>query len=132
MSNVRISQLPAATAANPTDAFIVDQGSNTRQLSLAQIQTETVYAIADGAVDLTPDNGTIQTWILGGNRTPTESFTAGQSMTLMVRGASYTITWPSVTWVSGITPVLPTTGYAVIVLWKVGTTLYGQSAGTVA
>lgn len=97
--------------------------------------TETVYAISDGSsVDLNPSNGTIQTWTLGANRSPTaSSFAAGQSMTLMVNdGTAYTITWPSVTWVGGSAPTLATSGYTVIVLWKVGTTLYGTSIGSVA
>jgi hypothetical protein len=94
--------------------------------------TETVFAISDGAsVDLDPANGTIQTWTLGANRSPTATnFAAGQSMTLMVLdGTAYTITWPSVTWVGGSAPALDTTKYTVIELWKVSTTLYGALIG---
>jgi hypothetical protein len=131
MSSVRITNLPAATGPNPTDLFAVDQSNVTRKLSMTQLQTETVYAIVDGAgVALDPANGTIQTWTLGANRSPTDSFVAGQSMTLMVNdGAGYTITWPSVTWV-GTPPVLATSGFNVIVLWKVSTTLYGRFVGS--
>ncbi len=132
MSSVRITNLPAATGPNPTDLFAVDQSAVTRKLSMTQLQTETVYAIVDGAgVALDPANGTIQTWTLGANRSPTDSFVAGQSMTLMVNdGAGYTITWPSVTWVGGVAPTLATTGFNVIVLWKVGATLYGLFSGS--
>lgn len=97
--------------------------------------TEEVFTISDGAsVDLDPSNGTIQLWTLGANRTPTATgFAAGQSMTLMVDdGTAYTITWPSVTWVGGSAPTLATTGYTVIELWKVSTTLYGALVGEVA
>jgi hypothetical protein len=128
MSSVRITNLPAAAGPSPTDLFAVDQSAVTRRLSLSQLQTETVYAIVDGAgVALDPANGTIQTWTLGASRSPTDGFTAGQSMTLMVN-STYSITWPSVTWVGGS---VPTTGNNVVVLWKVGTTLYGLFVGSV-
>ena len=96
--------------------------------------TETVYAITDGAsVVINPANGTIQTWTLGANRSPSITMASGQSLTLMVAdGTAYSVTWPAVTWVGGVAPALPTTGYGVIVLWKVGTTVYGTYAGAVA
>lgn len=98
---------------------------------------EDVYAIVDGgSVDIDPANGSIQTWTLGASRTPTATnFTSGQSVTLLINdGTAYTVTWSSisVTWVGGTAPTLPTTGYGVIVLWKVGTTVYGKSVGDVA
>lgn len=96
--------------------------------------TEDVFTITDGAsVDLDPSNGTIQLWTLGANRSPTATgFAAGQSMTLMIDdGSAYAITWPSVTWKtdSGSAPTLNTTGYTVVQLWKVSTTLYGARVG---
>lgn len=95
---------------------------------------ENVFTISDGAaVDLDPNNGTIQVWTLGASRSPTATnFAAGQSITLMVDdGSAYTITWPSVTWRNnaGVAPTLATTGYTVIALWKVSTTLYGALVG---
>lgn len=94
--------------------------------------TETVYTITDGAsVDLDPDNGGIQLWTLGASRTCTAgSFGAGQSMVLMVDdGTAYTLTFPTMTWlsISAVKPVLATSGYTVMVLWKAGSTLYGMS-----
>ena len=99
--------------------------------------TETVFTITDGAsVDINPANGTIQLWTLGANRTPTAtSFAAGQSITLMIAdGTAYAVTWTTigVTWVGGTAPTLPTTGYGVIVLWKVASTVYGTYTGAVA
>ena len=46
-------------------------------------------------------------------------------------GSSYTITWPTITWVNngGSAPTLATSGYTVIVVWKVSTTLYGALVG---
>lgn len=97
--------------------------------------TETVYTITDGAsVDLDPANGPIQVWTLGANRTPTATnFATGESMMLMIDdGTAYTITWPTMTWVGGSAPTLATSGYTVVELWKVSTTLYGARVGDVA
>lgn len=99
--------------------------------------TEDVYAITDGggfAID--PRNGSIQTITLGASRTPTvANFNAGDSVTLMVAdGTAYAITWTTigVTWVGGSAPTLATSGYSVIVLWKVASTIYGAYQGDVA
>jgi hypothetical protein len=96
---------------------------------------ENVYTITDsGSVDINPTNGTVQLWTLGASRTPTAaSFLAGQSVTLMIDdGAAYTITWTSlpVTWVGGSAPTLATSGYNIIGLWKVASTIYGIYIGS--
>lgn len=93
---------------------------------------EDVYAISGTSVALEPDNGSVQTHTLTGNTTYTDGFSAGQGITLMVDdGTAYTITWPTITWVNngGSAPTLATTGYTVIALWKVSTTLYGALVG---
>ena len=97
--------------------------------------SETVYTITDGAsVDLNPANGPLQLWTLGANRTATaSSFAAGESMLLMVAdGTAYTLTWPTMAWVGGAAPTLATSGYTVVELWKISTTLYGAHVGDVA
>jgi len=99
--------------------------------------TEDVFTITDGAsVVIDPTNGSIQLWTLGASRTPTTAnFGAGESITLMINdGTAYAITWTSVpvTWVGGTAPTLATTGYTVIELWKVGSTIYGSRVGQVA
>lgn len=98
--------------------------------------TETVYAVTDGAtVNLNPNDGPIQTWTLGASRTPGQaSWAAGQSMTLMIDdGSAFAVTWTTlgVVWKSGAgaAPTLNTTGFTVVVLWKVGTTIYGARVG---
>lgn len=101
-------------------------------VKFANAVVETVYALSGTTPALNPNNGTVQTWTLSANSTPTDSFVAGETMTLMVNdGTAYTITWPSVTWVNngGTAPTLATTGYTVIALWKVSTTLYGALVG---
>ena len=93
---------------------------------------EEIFALTGTTPALDPANGTIQTWALSGASAPTDSLTAGEAITLMVDdGASHTITWPSVTWVNngGAAPTLATTGYTVIALWKVSTTLYAALVG---
>ena len=94
--------------------------------------TETVFAITDAAsVALDPDNGMIQTWTLGANRTATDSLTTGQSMLLIVTstGSSYTLTWPTMTWKGGSAPTLGGATPTAIELFKVGSTLYGATVG---
>lgn len=101
-------------------------------VKFANAVVETVYALSGTTPALNPNNGTVQTWTLSANSTPTDSFVAGESITLMINdGSAYTITWPTMTWVNngGTAPTLATSGYTVIALWKVSTTLYGALVG---
>ena len=105
--------------------------------NLSSGYTEQVYAVSGTAPALSPGNGSIQTWSLSGNSTPTAgTWNEGQSLTLMVDdGSSYTVTWSSlpVSWKTnaGSAPTLNTTGYTAIQLWKVGSTIYGARVGDV-
>lgn len=93
---------------------------------------EKIHTLSGTAVELTAANGTIQTHTLTGNTTYTEVLANGQSINLMIDdGAGFTVTWPAMSWVNNekLPPVLASTGYTVVVLWKVGTTLYGALAG---
>lgn len=93
---------------------------------------ENVYALSGTTPALDPTNGTIQTWTLSGNSSPTDSLSSGESITLMINdGTSYTITWPTITWVNnlGVAPTLATSGYTTIIIWKVSTVLYGALVG---
>ena len=93
---------------------------------------ETIFAISDASsVALDPDNGMIQTWTLGANRTATDSLTTGQSVLLMITAGSNTLTWPTITWAGGSAPTLSTSSVTAIELWKVGSTLYGANVGDV-
>jgi len=110
---------------------------DTGNIVFAAALDEKVYAVVDAAgVALSPQNGTIQTWTLGASRTPTAgTWNEGESMTLMINdGTAYTVTWTTlaVTWVGGSAPTLATTGFTVIELWKVGSTIYGALVGSVA
>ena len=94
--------------------------------------TETVYALSGTAID--PANGTIQTKTLGANTTFTESLADGQSVVLMLNPATYTVTWPTMTWIntsgSGTAPTLEASSTNVVVMWQVGGTVYGNWAGS--
>jgi len=94
--------------------------------------TETVYALSGTAID--PANGTIQTKTLGANTTFTESLADGQSVILMLNTATYTVTWPTMTWIntagSGAAPTLEASSMNVVVMWQVGGTVYGNWVGS--
>ena len=94
--------------------------------------TETVYALSGTAID--PANGTIQTKTLGANTTFTESLADGQSVVLMLNPVTYTVTWPTITWIntagSGAAPTLEASSTNVVILWQVGGTVYGNWAGS--
>lgn len=100
--------------------------------------THDIYAITDGAsVEIDPANGDWQTWTLTASRTPTAatSWANGKSVELWVAdGTAYTVTWSTipVTWLDTQTPVLPTSGYARIMLTKLGDVFYGAWLGNVA
>jgi hypothetical protein len=102
---------------------------------------EDIFTITDGAAfEIDPSNGTIQLITLGANRTPkATNFVNGESVTLMVDdGTARTLTWTDATfggsgvvWKTngGIAPTLNTTGFTVIVLWKVSGQVYGSRVG---
>jgi hypothetical protein len=100
---------------------------------------DTVHTITDGAAfEIDPGNGSIQIVTLGANRTPAAAnFDAGQTVLLGIDdGTDYLIDWTTVavTWVkvggTAAAPTLATTGYTWVLLWKVGSTIYGAEVGS--
>lgn len=122
------------TLTSPT----ITTGTTSGKFTFGGAIDETVFAVTGTTPALSPANGTIQTWSLTANSTPTQgTFDAGESMTLMINdtASSFTVTWTSipVVWVGGSAPTLtPAAGFTVIELWKVGTTVYGALVGQVA
>ena len=94
--------------------------------------TETVYALS--GTDINPANGTIQAKTLSGNTTFTESIADGQNVVLMLNPSTYTTTWPTMTWIniagSGAAPTLKASATNVVVMWQVGSTVYGSWLGS--
>lgn len=128
---------PISTATQTAlDGKVAATSGTASRLTLNDGYTEEVFSIADGSsVNLNPNNGSIQTWTLGANRTPRQSsWASGQSITLLVDdGTARSINWNTlaVVWKTdgGSAPALNTTGYTVIVLWKTGSTIYGARVG---
>jgi len=96
---------------------------------------ETVYTLSDAAsIAIDPANGSIQTLTLAGTaRTLTYSaMLDGQAVTLMINdGTAGTITTWNATFVnnSANPPTLSTTGFTVVVVWKVAGVVYAAVVG---
>jgi len=125
---------------------LILDGTTIKELQSGDVQfvfagevTDTVHTITDGAAfEIDPGNGSIQVVTLGANRTPAATnFDAGQTVLLGIDdGTDYLIDWTTVavTWVkvggTATAPTLATTGYTWILLWKVGSTIYGAEVGS--
>jgi hypothetical protein len=111
---------------NKSYKLTLDELANYSGFSSGSGNAETVYD-ATGNPALDRDNGGIQLFTLAANTTFSVAMTDGKSMTFHLSGGdSYTVTWPTMTWV-GDEPTL--TANDVIVLWKVGSTLYAAYVG---
>ena len=103
--------------------------TNTQTLTNKTIR-DTVYALSGTAFDAT--NGAVQTKTLAATTTFTDSLSSGDAIVLQLEaGASYTVTWPTMTWVTSGGNVAPTlTAKDTLVFWKVSSILYGAYTGS--
>ena len=115
-------------------AYLIDAGdyltaSSTNTLTNKTVR-DTVYALSGTAFDAT--NGAVQTKTLAANTTFTDSLSSGDAIVLQLEaGASYTVTWPTMTWVTSGGNVAPTlTAKDTLVFWKVSSVLYGAYTGS--
>lgn len=93
---------------------------------------ETVHNFT--GTDINPASGTIQFKTLGANTTFTESLADGQSVTLMLNPATYTVTWPTITWIgskASTAPTLVASVFNCITLFQFNGVLYGKYEGRV-
>jgi len=126
---------PHAEAVNNT--MLLPKGSNSTlvsEIGLATLTNKTmvdiVYPLSGTAFLAT--NGGVQTKTVGAATTFTDSLVSGDAIVLMLQsGASYTVTWPTMQWVTSAGNVAPTlTAKDTIVLWKVNSILHGAYTGS--
>jgi len=120
------------TTLGTSEASKVVTADANGDVKFANAIVETVYSLTGTALD--PNNGTVQTKTISANTTFTDSLSAGESMSLHLTGAaSYTITWPTITWLTASGNAAPTlTAADTVVLFKISTTLYGVWIGSSA
>jgi hypothetical protein len=133
--------LAIGTDVQAYDATIVKTGvanTFTAQQTFKGL-VDTVFTITDAAAfEIDPANGSMQVITLGASRTPAATnFSAGECVLLGIDdGTAYSITWTTVavTWVkaggTASAPTLATTGYTWVLLWKVGSVIYGATVGS--
>ena len=126
-----------ATILKDADIGVTVQGYDANTTTSTNTQTLTnktirnaVYALSGAVFDAT--NGAVQTKTLAANTTFTDSLSSGDAIVLQLEaGASYTVTWPTMTWVTSGGNVAPTlTAKDTLVFWKVSSTLYGAYTGS--
>lgn len=120
------------TTLGTSEASKVVTADANGDVKFANAIVETVYALTGTALD--PNNGTVQTKTISANTTFTDSLSSGESMSLHLTSASsYTITWPTITWITVAGNSAPTlTAADTLVLFKISTTLYGVWIGSSA
>jgi hypothetical protein len=106
-------------------------GTMTGNLTL-DAYTEKVATLAtSGTIALNPSTGTTLSCAAAGTVTFTDSLSSGQSISLLLtNGSTYTINWPTTTWVTAAGNTAPTlSANNTLVFWKISSTLYGALVG---
>lgn len=118
--------------------FVTETGSQTLSnktvsgVIISDGYTEEQYNLT--GTEINPVNGTIQYKTLTGNTVFTESIADGQSVTLMINPATYTVTWPTATWIgssASAAPTLVASVYNCITFFQLNGTLFAKYEGRV-
>lgn len=133
--NIALTDFSISTNSVGTSALSYSGGVFTYtppDLSSYATHTETVYALS--GTDFDAANGRLQTKTISADTTFTDSLSSGESIILMLAGgATYTVTWPTITWVGVSGNTAPTlTANDTFVFWKISTSLYGAYVGSYA
>ena len=129
-STVELNYVDGVTSAIQTQLNTKASSSNPVFTGSIEEQTGTMPAGTTPAIN--PANGTVQEWTLTGNSSPTDSLTDGEFVELLIQdGTAYTITWPTITWLTdnAVAPTLGLTTVTPVLVQKVGSTLYGRRTG---
>lgn len=119
-------KIPLKAIYTGSDATALGEFASGDQIPPGYIKSAEVWTALSGTTPSIAAGS--HTWTLSGASTPTDGLADGDHCTLMIDdGSAYTITWSSVVdvWISGAAPTLRATGYTPVVLWKIGTTVYG-------
>jgi hypothetical protein len=130
-SNVVVdSDIGSTVQAYDADIMTTDNAQvMTAQLTVDEFK-ETTHSLT--GTDIDPANGSVQYKTLSANTTFTESLEDGQSVIVRLEGgATYTVTYPTMTWIGSGGNVAPTLNGTkdTIVFWKESSTLYGAYVG---
>jgi hypothetical protein len=120
------------TPSSPAGTYLaLAGGTMTGNLTL-DAYTEKVATLAtSGTIALNPSTGTTLSCAAAGTVTFTDSLSSGQSISLLLtNGSTYTINWPTTTWVTAAGNTAPTLSASnTLVFWKISSTLYGALVG---
>ena len=125
-AQVTLAEDQVALAVAAKDLAEAALGTTTNPVITGSITEETATATDV----LEPDNGTMQYRTLVANTTFTDGLTEGQTLTLYVTNAGFTITYPTTTWDGDAEPTLGTTDR--LYFEKVNSVLYGFHTATFA
>jgi|TARA_R100001460_G_scaffold1402_2_gene5409 hypothetical protein len=113
------------TLTNKTIAFASNTLTDVAGTTASQTITnknivDKVYTLTGTVID--PDNGSIQNKTLSSAPTFTQSISAGESVILqLINAAYYTVTWPTITWIStagNVAPTFTSDARETVVLWS--------------
>jgi len=130
VTGTELGYLSGVTSAIQTQ--LNAKASSASPVFTGSIEEQTGAMPAGTTPAINPANGTVQEWTLTGNSSPTDSLTDGEFVELLIQdGAAYTITWPTITWLTddASAPTLNLTTVTPVLVQKVGSTLYGRRTG---